>query len=319
MNYRPLREVPDKPEYYEPIQLAIIELIRREVYYPILHDMEEKKGILKNAIAVLVDAIDSGQIEFSRGHFTGKFNSAISRELKRLGAEWDRKQGRWSVPRTKLPQDVRSAIDSSQARFESAQRRVLETLSKISPAEIASKLKTQKIFDQTIYKVDEDLLKSARSITVEPQLTKKARARIASEYTKNLHLHIEDFLRSEIVELREHVQASVLKGMRYETMVKHIKDSYGTSVSKARFLARQENALMVAKFKQTRYQEIGVNEYRWRCVKASPKHPVRPMHKVLDGTVHSWDNPPIVNEQGDRKNPHEDYNCRCTATPLVKF
>ena len=80
----------------------------------------------------------------------------------------------------------------------------------------------------------------------------------------------------------------------------------------------------MTKYKQVRYQSAGVNQYKWKCVVGSPNHPVRPMHAELGkrsdkGELFTWDNPPIVDSKGDRKNPGQDFGCRCVAIPVVTF
>jgi SPP1 gp7 family putative phage head morphogenesis protein len=94
------------------------------------------------------------------------------------------------------------------------------------------------------------------------------------------------------------------------------------SANKAKFLARQETSLMTTKLKETRYREAGVNEYKWKTVAGSKLHPVRPSHKILEGRIFRWDDPPITTPPGEavrRNNPGQDYNCRCFAQPIVRF
>ena len=104
-----------------------------------------------------------------------------------------------------------------------------------------------------------------------------------------------------------------------EKLAKKIKASYGVSQSKATFLARQESNLLLAKFRESRYNEIGCDEYIWQTVVGSPSSPVREGHARLNGTRQRFSNPPVVNKKGDRKNPSEDYGCRCRPKPVIRF
>ena len=187
------------------------------------------------------------------------------------------------------------------------------------PANFADNFKIEKFFDTQIFKTDVKINKTLEGITVAPKLTKDERNTIAKAYTKNLDKYIKDFSEKEIVELRSKIEKNVLEGGRYESMVDIIEKSYGVSKRKAKFLARQETGLMMSEFKKVRYLDAGVKEYIWTCAAGSPKHPVRPMHKALDGKKFSWNNPPITDEKGNRNNPGEDFNCRCYAIPVVKF
>ncbi len=177
---------------------------------------------------------------------------------------------------------------------------------------------------------EKDFKKTLKNISIAPTLTDGARKRISEDWQENMDLWIKDFTKKEIVNLREKIQKSTFSGNRYETMIKTIKDSYGVTKRKARFLARQETNLLLAKFKETRYTEANINEYIWTCVKMpKDKSPnehtpgnVRYSHGILDGLTFRWDDPPITTPPGEparRNNPGQDYNCRCFARPIVKF
>lgn len=156
-------------------------------------------------------------------------------------------------------------------------------------------------------------------IVISPKIEGDQAKEIAREYSENMKLSIKGWTDEKVKELRGLVQEKVMAGERYEGLAKIIQDSYGTTQSKAQFLARQETNLLTTQIKEQRYKAAGVTEYRWRCVSGSPNHPVRPLHKIHDNKIFSFDNPPIVDKKGNRKNPGEDYNCRCTAVPIVRF
>lgn len=296
-----------------------MKLLRDEVYYPLIKELGLSEKSLHNSVDDLLSAISSGRIVFFRGQFKGRFSAAVSKELKRLGAKWDRKHGSWKVPHSSLPISVKDAIASSEARFNDVLTKINKKLEDLLPEKIADKLDLTKAFDSTLWHVETRFQESVRNITVAPKLSLEQRKRIAEEYSGNMRLYIKDWTASEIQQLRKKVQSVTFDGDRYESMIKMIQKRYGVSQSKAKFLARQETSLLVTKFKEIRYQDAGVNEYKWRCVAGSPDHPVRPMHKALDGKRFSWDNPPVVDELGNRKHPGQDFNCRCTAVPIVRF
>lgn len=322
-----LKPIKESREDYEAIQSAIFALLKEEIYRPLLKELGLHPFTIKNSTDELVDAIVRGQIRFYRGQFTGSFNATLSKELRRIGAKWDRRQGSFAIPQSKLSPELKNAIDLSEHKFVQAAKRMDAKLASMVPEDIASKLRIEKLFSRTIYRVEKDFNKSVKGITVSPQLTESTRARIAKEYTENLQLYIKDFAEKEIQALRLRVQEKTFAGERYENLTKEIEKSYGVSYSKAKFLARQETSLLMTKYKQARYQSAGVNQYKWACVKM-PHQPkggkylkgeVRYHHAELEGKIFSWDNPPIVNVKGERKNPGQDYNCRCFAIPIVKF
>lgn len=318
-----LRPVKESPGDYDEIESRIIELFKREIYLPLIKEFSDSARILKNAAKTdLVDAIHSGRVCFNRGTFSGRFNSTISRELKKLGAKWDRKSKTWKIPLSELPLEIRNVISASEFRYQQKITAIDEKLSKIVPQELAEKLKISKLFDATLWKTDREIQSTLAGLTVSPKLTKEQSERIAKEWQTNMHLWIKDFTEKEILKLRADMRATIEAGNRYGEAIDKIKASYGVTQRKAKFLASQETRLLMTKFKETRYQDAGSDEYVWGCVAGTPAHPVRPWHKALEGKTFRWDSPPITTKPGEparRNNPGQDYNCRCFARPAVRF
>jgi SPP1 gp7 family putative phage head morphogenesis protein len=315
-----LKPIKESPEDYDAIEREIRLLFRREIYIPLMQMLGVKSNRLTNSIDDLVEAIQSGRITFYRGRFTGRFNATLSRELRRIGAAWDRKHGAYAVPHSKLPVDIKQAIAVSEQRFQQTADRINKKIQQILPEEIAGKLKIENLFDKILWKTEKKFEASIKNITIAPTVTPEQRARIAKEYTANLQLYIQDFVKEETAELRKRIEKRAFAGQRYEGVIQEIQKSYGVSQNKAKFLASQETSLLMAKYKQTRYEDAGSNKYRWGCVAGSPAHPVRPMHLRLKGQIFSWKNPPVVNEKGDCKNPGQDFGpCRCFPIAIVRF
>lgn len=325
-----LRPLKDNDRDYEPIEADIRKNWRKLFYEPLMRTLGESTSLLKNANTKgLLDAIISGRIQFYRGQFTGRFNASISKDLKELGARWDAKTRTWKLPQTSLPLEVRNAISASESRFQQKVEAIDRTLSKILPEEIADSLNISKRFDATLWKVDRDFRGSLRHISIPPQISPEQRKRIADEWQRNLELPIKDWTQKEVAKLRKDIRESTYAGNRRESLVKIIQSSHQSSIKKAKFLARQETRLLLTKYKQTRYEEAGVNEYRWGIVnrpvqpsRSAPylKGEVRHDHGILAGKIFRWDTPPVTNtETGARNNPGQDYNCRCYAIPIVKF
>lgn len=329
----PIREHRDD---YERLEAEITRFFREEIYEPLLKELGAPVKAIRNAydfeknardLAALKSAIDSGRVRFYRGRFSGKFSSKLSRALKALGARWDGKQGSFSLPSSQLPPEIKHAIAASESAFKKAAERVTERLAAVTPEALLEKLDLTRIFDTSIYRIDKDIQKSLEGITISPTLTPEARARIAEEYTRNLNIPIKDFIQKETLELRKRIIERSYAGYRYEGMVKEIQQSYGVSQRKAKFLARQETSLLMTKFKQVRYQAAGSNEYIWGCVKMPHQHrgakykpgDVRYYHGLNEGKTFKWSEGAVVNANGEKKNPGQDYGCRCFARPIVRF
>jgi len=316
-----LTPVREDPSDYEELETRIRIAFRKKIFEPIVRIIQIPRSKLRNSSEKLLDAIQSGRIMFSRGSFSGRFNAGISKELKSIGARWDKKSASFKIPYGELPTEVKSVIAVSRARFEEKLDKADKALQKILPAEFAGSISMQDLFEKSLWKTEKKLYKTLKDITVIPELTPRQRETISTEWTRNMELWITDFTEKEIVKLRRSIQKNVYAGNRYEGVIKSIQDSYGVSERKAKFLAKQETSLMMAKYKETRYRDAGVEEYRWSCVIGSPLHPVRPSHKVLDGKIFRFDDPPVTTAPGEpqrRNNPGQDYNCRCSAIPIVR-
>lgn len=112
------------------------------------------------------------------------------------------------------------------------------------------------------------------------------------------------------------VQSTVLSGFqsgrRWEEIAKDIEDyidpSIGGVANRARLIARDQISKLNGQVTQERQKNLGVSKYIWRT---SLDERVRDSHRELEGTTQSWDDPPSVGHPG------EDYNCRCTAEPVL--
>jgi SPP1 gp7 family putative phage head morphogenesis protein len=328
---RELKPVKISTEDFDEAERRIKELFKREIYFPLLAELREPKSKLENAKpGALEAALRFGKVTFYRGTFSGKFNAEITRELRGLGAKYDRREGTYKLPISQIPSEYRSLIAASDDAFKRMLGRVDERLRKILPEEISDKLKVADAFDSALYKTEKDFIASVKNISIVPKLTPEQRKKIADEWQNNMKLYIADFTKKEIVALREKMQKAVFKGNRYEAAVGVIQKSFGVSADKAKFLARQETALLLTKYKETRYTDAGVHEYKWGCVHmpkdSSPRQHkpgnVRYSHGILEGKIFRWDDPPVTTAPGEpvrRNNPGADFNCRCFARPIVRF
>lgn len=316
-----LPPIKESSEDFEQLEAALTELFKKNIYYPLLKSLKTPQKVL-NSKSTLLDAIRSGRITYNKGQFSGRFNASISKELKQAGARWDRRTGTFRLPKSSLPIDLRNAISVSQGAFLAKIADLDKKLTQIFPAAFAESFNSAKFFDTALFKVDKDFRANVEKITVAPKLTRAQSKKITQEWQENFERYIKDFTQKEIKQLRRDIRKSVMQGDRYGSLVGTIQKSYGVSRNKAKFLARQETGLLMAKFKETRYTQIGSMEYKWGCVAGSPKHPVRTWHKSLEGKIFRWDDPPITTGPGEpirKNNPGEDFNCRCFARPIIRI
>jgi SPP1 gp7 family putative phage head morphogenesis protein len=111
--------------------------------------------------------------------------------------------------------------------------------------------------------------------------------------------------------VREGIQA----GTRVENIKELIEERFKVSEARARLIARDQVGKLNGQLAEVRQRDLGITRYTWA---SSQDERVREMHRELNGTVHSWNDPPVTNEQGDRNHPGEDYQCRCSALPDVE-
>lgn len=323
--YINLKPIVESTADYEAIEKRIRSVFKELLYAPLLRALKLSSRSIQNASkSPLIAAIESGKVwgEVEDGLvFYGEFNAAISKELKRLGAKWSRWDKRWELFSTKVTPELHAEVQAATSRSVQAFLKAADTLSQNLPAEIAGAVRVVDFFDAALLKVDKAFKGTVKDVAIAPELTPKQRRQIAEEWQENMERWVKDFADEEVETLRENIKRSAFRGTRYESSVATIRHSFGVTERKAKFLARQETGLLMAKFKESRYTESGIHEYTWRCVSGSASHPVRPSHKVLDGKVFRFDTPPITtppSEPARRNNPGEDYNCRCHAIPRVK-
>ncbi len=319
-----LKPIVEKKEDYEAIEARIKRIFQEEIYKPLLREFNASTKAIRNATDSLLEALRTGRVTYHRGTFSGDFNSSVSSDLRQLGAKFDRKSGTFKLPLEKFGQQLREAVSVSEYRFNEKMARIDTLLSKVVPEELSKKMKLEGLFDQTIFRVNQEYKKSVKGVTIAPELTPERRARIAKEWTENMDLWIKDFTEKEIIQLRKYMQKSYFEGNRYGSAVQYIKKSYGVTERKAKFLARQETMLLGTKFKQMRYEDAGIRYYKWKAVPGTALHPTREMHKKLSersdkGELFRFDNPPVDDPNGTRHNPGENFNCRCRAIPVIRF
>lgn len=339
MKWIKLKEIKDSPQDYELLEKKLKKFFQEKIYIPLLKELRlNPRGVLKNASHPnpLMDALFTGQVTYSQGAFRGTFNSSISKELRALGAKFDRKTSSYKLPYAEVPSEAKAIVSASLVKFEKAMKRLDGKLAQIVPSELADQFHCEDLFDKTIYRADKSFKKNVKNITVSPELTEKERSKIASDWQNNTRLSIRDWTDTQIKDLRKKIYEDTMAGARRESFIppiqkitQTIQESHETALRKARFLAHQESRLLMAKFKETHYVAAGVPEYEWRCVHRphdeNPKQHtpgnVRYSHGKLEGKIFRWDDPPISTNPGQparRNNPGQDYYCRCFGRPVLR-
>jgi len=112
----------------------------------------------------------------------------------------------------------------------------------------------------------------------------------------------------------------ITEGTRSNEIARKILETGKVTKSRAELIARTEVARTAATLTKARALHVGATHYYWRT---SGDSDVRPGHKVMNGKICEFNNPPIINE-GTEQDPHwmkhgpgEIWNCRCYAEPIL--
>lgn len=93
-----------------------------------------------------------------------------------------------------------------------------------------------------------------------------------------------------------------------------IQQLFKVTKSRADLIARDQVLKLNSQLTKDRQQRVGITEYIWIT---SRDERVRDAHSELDGTRQRWDTPPVSSDDGRTNHPGEDYQCRCTASPVI--
>jgi SPP1 gp7 family putative phage head morphogenesis protein len=321
-----LRPVYDYEKYHEHIQAVLDFELYYHIFAPLFEIMgvpakrehiEIKEGSRWNAPgSALRRALESGVITYSEHYFYGTFNAAISKELRSMGARFDNRNKSYRLELGRVPMDLKTAIVQSRIKIKQRAddlQRKIDELSKTSlTVDLGMYVKN------VLGDLDTQFVRTVKpNLEVPMQMSDGVRDQLAEDYNTNMNLYIQGWKEEQIQRLRDQVNQAVIEGFRADSMLDTIQAEYGVTKRKARFLARQETSLLVSKYREARYTEAGLKEYKWST---SHDERVRPDHKVLDKRHFSWDSPPVVDTAtGRRANPGEDFGCRCVAIPVLRI
>lgn len=317
--------------YAAPIERELIAFLEQTIFNPLRDVMalptrvnEEKRH---EGHSALWDALLAGIVWYANGLFSGAFDAAISRELRALGAR--RTGDNFYLAQDQIPIALRGVLAISAARSTAIHESLIAVLNAIE--EHIQKAPTgfsfQKEVDNVVSDLQEQLVQSVSSVEglapvtpVPMGLSDRLRETVATD----LDRAVKHFSVEQTKLLRDRVRKNLSEGGRVDRLSKVIETEFGVSKRKARFLADQETSLMVSRFRETRYRDLGCTEYIWETSHdelVRPTHGESNNHRALDGRKFSWDQPPIVDSAtGRRCHPGEDFGpCRCVARPVINF
>lgn len=311
--------------YWADIETQLKSIFYGIVFSPVMEIIKKASpqgknvGTLMNAASPygsLMMAIVSGRVQYTEGVFSGDFSVAISKDLRAMGGSFDHRSEVYRIEPGRVPASIRAAAANYQTTAKGAHDAVLRKLNDIQEHldEIVDSVDVDA--DETLKRIDAGFKKAAHAMEVQPVLKPEARKALAEDYNKNMKIYVKDFSQQSVKALRAAVEDNAMEGFRFDKLTDSIRHRYGVTANKARFLARQETSLFMAKYRKQRFEQAGVRKYRWST---AHDERVRDSHKHLDGRVFTYDSPPITDRAtGARNNPGEDFNCRCVDIPILE-
>lgn len=309
-----LPPAPYKNKYWDVVEKKILKIFD-DMLYRELFALTRKQEELYNNKNDLVTSIIEGNIAYRNGSFSGAFNSTTSKELRAIGAKYDKKSRTWKLPRKSLPPQVISSLALRDAKDQSLNNQIIAVIDDVNINQVIADANIPASYRKTISGMNKDIGDTLKAVGVKAVLSRAESEIISEQWAENLDLYIKGFAEQNILQLRQKIEQNTASGRRAENMVKAIQQSYGVTRSKAKFLARQETSLLMSKMRETRYKGAGVQRYRWSTSKDGR---VREDHRDLQGKIFSWDNPPITDDLGNRNHPGEDFGCRCVPIPILE-
>lgn len=158
------------------------------------------------------------------------------------------------------------------------------------------------------------------------QLAKQAEAALGvnlydmkdADVGDHLHRFVQDSVRliTSIPEdqhdrIEDTVMEAVHAGTHHEVLQKRLRERFGISARHARLIARDQTTKLYSRVNRARTENLGISRYTWSTMNDER---VRDSHDALEGTVWSYEHPPVVD--GEFANPGEPILCRCYADPL---
>lgn len=122
-------------------------------------------------------------------------------------------------------------------------------------------------------------------------------------------------------QVNEHILTEAMKGTRSVNIAEQIKVFFPhESEAKANLIARTETSKTATALTQARCESVGVQWYIWRTSEDSR---VRSSHKIMDGVLVNWNDPPSPEQLSGVGKPYgryhagDTFNCRCYAEPIM--
>jgi SPP1 gp7 family putative phage head morphogenesis protein len=313
-----LKPQPLHEKYFEPIEAQLKDFIYEYLYKPlreVIQGTTKQKVIVNTKFEIIEKAISSGLIQYNNGIFSGRFNAALGRQLRSIGAIFNKQTKVFKMETSKVPDSIRIIAAQKQAHAREMSEKIELELNKIQEALPQVVDQTSVNYVKTIDRTTNDFKKLYKAIEVSPEESQDFKDKQNKEYSQRIKPYIKDWAEKEILQLRQDVSDNANKGYRFDHLIKTIQKRYGSSKSKAKFLARQETALFMSSYRKNRFVSAGIKQFKWST---SGDSRVRDDHKNLNGRIFDYANPPIIDTAtGQHGLPGQGFGCRCVDIAIL--
>jgi SPP1 gp7 family putative phage head morphogenesis protein len=156
---------------------------------------------------------------------------------------------------------------------------------------------------------------------LETELHTSVGARVEQLIAENARLisSIPDKVRAEV---NHEISRLQLQGLRPEVVSDYLRRRIPRITrERAALIARTETGKAATALTQARSEDLGVEWYQWQTAEDQR---VRPAHKLMDGVLVRWNDPPSPELLAHLRStgsypPGGTFNCRCVALPLISL
>lgn len=326
-----IKDIKNKKIYENIIFKQLFSYLDEGIFKPLFEIMNYNPAKAQNDYNPITEALKSGSVIYTDEGFKAKykFTNTQAKEFERWGAKYNKWTKTYQIPYNNIPNNVLVALSENQIK-QQAQITAVQNFIKELDANLPYMIDTM-LFDTQVETILDDAGNTLKQNTkklnvIVPELNKSQKQAIARDYTNNMRFWIKEWASEHLIpEMRQRVQEAVLAGYRADYVQKMLEKEFGIAKRKAKFLARNETAIMLAEYRKTEYQKIGINHFIWSTTMDGRE---RELHKELNGKVFRFDNPPVIEQikvgdhyipkpGGRRGLPGEIYNCRCHIIPYI--
>ncbi len=222
------------------------------------------------------------------------------------------------------------APDSPPLSITARLARIMQRLASISIDEIASRIASGLVNRANLQNKEQTqrTYKEAFGIDLTGMLGDGAiREKMEEAVRENVGL-ITSIQTDFINDIGEKVFGNLLEGGRSENLISIIRERGDVSLSRAKFIARDQTAKLNSGLTEARSKALGLDVYEWS---GTGDERERDTHLPLNGKLCKYSDPTVYSGDGGKTwkkrssigayegNPGEDYQCRCLSLPYVAW